>query len=164
LHPSACLRGAFDVLGTDFLCDLRALVWSDGLLALRAEHASRIVIPTQVRLGCDEDEWCAIAEVGHLRVPLASCPSHQTRTEEYKAKLGTHLVLDVPKAHRKVDGKYDENDVAFWVTQWPQTIILLLTCRVPQCNFNDFALKLSVCHVVLKHSGDVCLVRLAAAS
>lgn len=117
MHPSACLRGAFDVLGTDFLCDLRALFWSDGLLPLRAEHASGIVVPTQVCLSCDEYEWCALAEVGDLRVPLASRRSHQTRTQtRTKAELSTHLVLDVPEAHREVDGEYDENDVAFWIT------------------------------------------------
>lgn len=87
-----------------------------------------------------------------------------TNPDEYKAELSAYLVLDIPEAHREVDGKYDENDVAFWVAQRPQTIVLLLPCRVPQRNFNDFALKLSVCDVVLEHGGDICLVRWAVAS
>jgi hypothetical protein len=79
--------------------------------------------------------------------------------DEYKAALSTHLILDVPKANGEVDGKHDENDVAFWIAQRPQTIVLLLPCCVPQRNLDDFALELSVCHVVLKYGGDVCLVR-----
>lgn len=70
LHPTSRLRGALDVFGTDFTCDLRALVGSDRRLALRAKHTSCIVVPAKIRLGCDEDERCALTEVRYFGVPL----------------------------------------------------------------------------------------------
>ena len=70
LHPIARLRGALDIFSTNFACDLRALLGSDRRLALRAKHTSRIVIPTEIRLGRDEDERRAFAEVRYLGVPL----------------------------------------------------------------------------------------------
>lgn len=53
LHPSARLRGALDIFGTNFTCDLSALVRRDGRLALCAKHTSRIVVLAEIRLGCD---------------------------------------------------------------------------------------------------------------
>ena len=45
LHASTRLRGALDIFGTNFACDLRALLGRDRRLALRAKHTSRIVVP-----------------------------------------------------------------------------------------------------------------------
>jgi hypothetical protein len=70
LHPSARLRGALDIFGTNFTCNFRALLGRDGGLPLCAEHTSRIVVPAEIRLGCDEDERCTFAEVRYLGVPL----------------------------------------------------------------------------------------------
>jgi hypothetical protein len=39
-------------------------------LALRAKHTSCIVVPAKIRLGCDEDERCALTEVRYFGVPL----------------------------------------------------------------------------------------------
>lgn len=77
----------------------------------------------------------------------------------HERKRSAHLVKDICKTDGKVDGKDDEDDVAFWIAQWPQSIILLLPCRVPECNLNNFSIKLSVCYVVLKNCGYVCLGR-----
>jgi len=134
LHPAARLRGALDVLGTDFACDLRALLGRDGPLSLRAKHPFRVVVPAEVRLGCDEYERCTLAKVRYLWVPL---------------------VLDVLKTDRKVNGEDDEDDVAFWVAQRPQSIVLLLSCRVPERDLDNLAVELSVCYVVLEHGGYV---------
>jgi hypothetical protein len=70
LHPIARLRGALDISGTNFACDLRAPLGRDGRLALCAKHTSCIVILAEIRLGCDEDERRAFAEVRYLGVPL----------------------------------------------------------------------------------------------
>ena len=66
-----------------------------------------------------------------------------------------HLVLDVSQANWKVDGKHDENDVALWVAQRSQSIVLFLPCRVPERNLDNLAVELSVCYVVLEHGGYV---------
>jgi hypothetical protein len=70
LHPISRLRGALDVFGTDFACDLRALVGSDRRLALCAKHPSCIVVPAKIRLGRDEYERRALTEVRYFGVPL----------------------------------------------------------------------------------------------
>lgn len=70
LHITPRLRGALDILGTDFTCDLRALLGRDGCLTLCAKQASRIVVTTEIRLGRNEDERRAFAEMGDLGVPL----------------------------------------------------------------------------------------------
>jgi hypothetical protein len=49
--------------------------------------------------------------------------------------------------------------VALRIAQWPQSIILLLPCRVPECDLNNFSIKLSVCYVVLENGGYVRLGR-----
>ena len=70
LHPAARLRGALDIFGTNFTCNFCALLGRDGRLALCAKHTSRIVVPAEIRLGCDEEERCTFAEVRYLGVPL----------------------------------------------------------------------------------------------
>jgi hypothetical protein len=70
LHPTSRLRGALDIFGTNFACDLRALLGRDGRLALCAKHTSRTVVLAEIRLGCDEDERRALTEVRYLGVPL----------------------------------------------------------------------------------------------
>jgi hypothetical protein len=56
LHPAACLRGALDILGTDFTCDLCALFGRDGCLTLCTEQVSHVIVSTKIRFGCNEDE------------------------------------------------------------------------------------------------------------
>jgi hypothetical protein len=69
--------------------------------------------------------------------------------------VGTYLVLDVCETDGKVDGEYYEDDVAFWVAQRSQSIVLLLPCRVPERDLDNLAVELSVCYVVLEHGGYV---------
>jgi hypothetical protein len=70
LHPAACLRGALDILGADFTCDLRALVGRDGCLTLCTKQASCAIVSAEIRFGPNEDERCAFAKMGHFGVPL----------------------------------------------------------------------------------------------
>jgi hypothetical protein len=77
----------------------------------------------------------------------------------HERKRSAHLVLDICETDGKVNGKYDENDVAFWIAQRPQSVILLLPSRIPERNLNDLSVKLSVCYVVLKDGGYVRLGR-----
>jgi hypothetical protein len=157
LHPTARLRGALDIYGANFACDLRALLRRDGRLA-------RIVVPAEIRLGCDEDERRALAEVRYLGVPLnaGQRPPFDIRHECLQGGMkgrSAHLVLDICETDRRVNGKHDENDVASPIAQWPQLVILLLPFRVPERNLNDLIIKLSVCYVVLKYGGYVRLGR-----
>jgi len=78
---------------------------------------------------------------------------------DVKREWSAHLVLDILEADRKVNGEDDQDNVAFWVAQRPQSIVLLLSCRVPERDLDNLAVKLSVCYVVLEHGGYVRLRR-----
>lgn len=67
--------------------------------------------------------------------------------------------MDICETDGEVNGKHDENDVAFRIAQWPQSVILLLPCRVPERDLYDLAVKLPVCYVVFKDGGYVRLGR-----
>jgi hypothetical protein len=73
----------------------------------------------------------------------------------HERKRSAHLVLDICETDGEVDGEDDEDDVALRIAQWPQSIILLLPRRVPECNLNNLAIKLSVCYVVLENGGYI---------
>ena len=67
--------------------------------------------------------------------------------------------MDICETDGKVDGEDDEDNVTLRIAQWPQSIILLLPGRVPECDLDNLAIKLSVCYVVLENGGYVRLER-----
>jgi hypothetical protein len=113
LHPSARLRGALDIFGTNFTCDLRALVGRDGRLALRAKHTSRIVVPAEIRLGCDEDERCTLAEVRYLGVPLnaGQRPPFDIRHECLQGGMKGSGARTLSCTFARLTGKSTENTI-----------------------------------------------------
>ena len=76
LHARARLGRALDVLGPNLARNVGPLLGRHGRLALRGQHAARLVVPAQVGLGADEDERCAVAEVGDFGVPLDPSKNH----------------------------------------------------------------------------------------
>jgi hypothetical protein len=91
LHPAACLRGALDILGADFTCDLRALFGRDGCLTLCTEQASRVIVSTKIRFGRNEDERCAFAKMGYLGVPLLRQVERDTIDQKSQAGNSTMM-------------------------------------------------------------------------
>ena len=67
----------------------------------------------------------------------------------------SHLLLDVVKGIRGVDSKADENDMGIRVRQWTETIVIFLTCRIPQGQFDVFAIDLDIGNVILENSWDI---------
>ena len=66
----------------------------------------------------------------------------------------------------RVGGVYAEahqDDVGVGVGEGPQSIVVLLTGRVPECELHLFAVHLDVGDVVLEHGGDVHLGELVLA-
>jgi len=45
-----------------------------------------------------------------------------------------------------------------WVTERAKPIVVFLTGRIPQCEFNVFSVNLYICNVILKDGGDVNLI------
>lgn len=56
-----------------------------------------------------------------------------------------------------VDGKHDEEDVALRIAQGSQPVVFFLSSRVPQGEFDHFALVLDVGDIVLENGRYICL-------
>lgn len=86
--------------------------------------------------------------------------SYGYRTEAYTVglwNLNAHLVLDVGERNGEVDGEHDQDHIAFWVAQRPETVVLLLTGRIPERELHELAIKVHERDIVLEHRWDVCL-------
>lgn len=67
----------------------------------------------------------------------------------------THLVLDVHQTRRVVNGKGNEDDVAFRVREGAESVVVFLTGGIPESELDDLVL---ICHhrlVVLEYGRHV---------
>jgi hypothetical protein len=69
--------------------------------------------------------------------------------------LGDPFLLYVVQRIWGVHSKTYEDDVRVGVTEWSKTIIIFLACRIPQGQFNVFAVYLHIRHIVLKNSWHI---------
>jgi hypothetical protein len=67
----------------------------------------------------------------------------------------TYLLLDVVERVGRVDGEADEDDVRVGIRERAQAIVVLLTCGIPEGQFDVLAVNLDVGDVVLEDRGDV---------
>lgn len=67
----------------------------------------------------------------------------------------THLLTDVVQRIRRVDGEADQDDVRVRVGQRAQTVVVLLTGRIPQRKLDMLAIDLDIGDVVLEDGGNV---------
>jgi len=105
------LGRALEVLvGVDPLPESLTLFGGNGLLAGLAELLDGLGVVAQILLAANEDNWDVTAEVENLRVPL----------------LG-----NVVERIGGVDGEADQDDVRVGVGQGTETVIILLTSRIP---------------------------------
>lgn len=65
--------------------------------------------------------------------------------------LRTHLFLHVVQGVGGVDSEADEDNVRVGVGERAETIVILLTRRIPQGELNVFAINLNIRNVVLEH-------------
>ena len=68
-----------------------------------------------------------------------------------------YLVNNVGEAGGEVDREHNENDIAFWVAQWPQSVVFFLAGGIPQRQFDEFRVVLYECNIVLEHCWNICL-------
>lgn len=71
------------------------------------------------------------------------------------AAASTHLLLDVVERVGRVDGKADENDVRVGVRERTQSVVVFLTCGIPESQLDVLAVHLDISDVVLEDGGDV---------
>jgi len=122
------------LLGTNLLANILGLFWSHGLLGGLVKLLNCLLVEAQVLFATDQDNGETLAEVQNL---------------------GNPLLLDVVKGIRRVDSKANQNDVGVGIGKRSQTIVIFLTCGIPQSELDVLAIDLDVGDVVLKDGGDV---------
>jgi len=175
---SSSSRALEVVLGANLLCDSHTLSTSQsGLCAgssvsityLLRSHWSLVRLPqlidhpwvaSKILLAGDKDYREARAEMHNLRDPLynqVSQPRPQSRARY------AYLLLNVVQRVRGVDGKADQDDMRVGVTERAETIIVLLSSRIPQCELDMLSIDFDIGHIVLEYGGNVNLVGGASA-
>ena len=67
----------------------------------------------------------------------------------------THLLLNVVQRVRGVNGEADQDDMRVGVAERTETIIVLLSSRIPQGKLNVLSIDLNIGHIILEHSGNI---------
>jgi len=65
------------------------------------------------------------------------------------------LLRNVVQRVGRIDGEADQNDVRVGVRQGPETVVVLLTSRIPKCQLDVSAINFDIGNVVLKYGRDV---------
>jgi hypothetical protein len=71
----------------------------------------------------------------------------------------SYLLLDVVKGVGRVNGKANQDNVGVGVGKRAQTVVIFLTCGIPESELDVFAVDLDIGDVVLEDSGNIDLVR-----
>lgn len=128
-------RRALHVLdGVDLAGERLALVQRYGSLILILQLLLHLRVATQVTFGAHEEDGNVGAVVRYLGMPL---------------------VLDVFVRRWAGDGEADDEDVGLGVGERAQTVVFLLSCRVPQVEADGPAVHAHLGAVVVEHGGDV---------
>jgi len=131
LRQSAALQILHSANG---LGHLKRALLADHVQAFAGELRGRGLIVSQIGLGADEDDRHVGRVVLNLRVPLR---------------------LHVLERGRRDDGEAHQKAVRLRVRQRAQSVIVLLTCSVPQAEVDRLAVQHDVGAVVVGHSGNV---------
>jgi hypothetical protein len=75
--------------------------------------------------------------------------------EEKKRRVITNLLLNVIQGIRRVYGETNEDDMGIRVGEGSETVVVLLSGRIPKRQLDMFAVNLDIGNIVLKDSWDV---------
>ena len=132
-------RRALEVLGgSDIARHLVTLCVGDGLHPSVSELGDGLWVFSKIELGSDKnhgDVWCVVTD---LRSPLGA---------------------DVLKAWRADEREADEEHVRLRIGQGPESVVIFLTCRVPETEADRLAVHHDIRRVVVKHSRNVLSLR-----
>ena len=67
----------------------------------------------------------------------------------------TYLLLNVVQRVRGVNGEADQDDMRVGVTERAETIVVLLSGRIPQGKLDVLSVYFDIGHIVLEHGGDI---------
>jgi len=127
--------GALEILlSTNLLCDGHTLLRGHRPLVRLPQFIDHPRVASEILLAGDQDYRKAGAEVHNLRDPL---------------------LLNVVQRVRGVNGEADQDDMRVGVTERAETIVVLLSGRIPQGELNVLSINFDIGYVVLEHSGDI---------
>jgi len=122
--------------GLDLLFKRMALLVCDRAVVLLAQLLQELWVITQVTLETDKNDRCTGAVMLHLREPFV-----------------LHVLIRCSAYQREADQKH----IRAWITEWSQTIVILLTSCIPQPQTNCLILNHNVRAVVVEHCWNILL-------
>lgn len=129
------LGGTFEVVvGADDLLDMLTLLLADRLLGSLCKLRDSLGVISEILLAADKDD----GEVG-------------TEVKNF----GDPLLLHVVQGIGRVDGEADQDDMRIGIGERAETVVVLLTSRIPQGKLNMLSINVDIGDVVLENSGDV---------
>ena len=115
-----------------------------------------LLVTAKVLLAPNEHHGYLWAEMHDFSYPLhSSCLSASTAAPNNGS--GSYLFLHVLERVGQVDSKADKDDMRVGIGERPETIIVLLSGGIPECEFNTTAIDLDIRNVVLEYGGYVVL-------
>jgi hypothetical protein len=66
-----------------------------------------------------------------------------------------HLLLDVVEGIGGVDGEADQDDMRVGVRERTETIVVLLSSRIPKSELNMLSIDLNIGNIVLEDGGHI---------
>lgn len=132
------------------------MFWCDGGETLRFEKVDASLVGAEIRFQPHEDNWCGWQEVEDFRIPLETI---RMGVEHAAFHLGSHLVHDIFQRIWTINCKADEEEVGLWVGKRAQSIILFLSCCIPQGKLYSLAccIVCRLCDIVFEDSWDIFL-------
>lgn len=109
-------------------------------------------VASEILLAGDQDYRKARAEMHDLRNPLYNYVSRQ---KSWSRASYAYLLLNVVQRVRGVNGEADQDDMGIGITEWAETVIVLLSGRIPQGKLNVLPIDFDIGHIVLEHSGNI---------
>lgn len=106
------------------------LLGGHGLLARLPQLVQRLLVVSQILLAADQDDGQALAEMKDFGNPLQG-GRISSRGVGRGIERAAYLLLNVVERVGRVDGKANEDNVGVGVGERAETIVILLTGRIP---------------------------------
>ena len=72
--------------------------------------------------------------------------------------MRTYLLLDIIQGIGGINGETDQDDMRVGVRERSESVVIFLSCGIPEGKFDVLSIDLDVRHVIFKNCGDVDLL------
>ena len=91
--------------------------------------------------------------VTYFRKPLQSRAEmgRVSRAEAFaKHKTSTYLGPNIFKTRRRYQRKANQKNICLWIGKGTQSVVIFLTCSIPQSQIDRFSIHHNICRVIIK--------------